>query len=138
MKPKLFDRRKFISSSVALFALSACKKELNAITLPPSKTSSPPVLSGGDNSPELPDAFLEQFGVTELGPVLAVLPDYFEKLTYGYANKLSYSPGDVVDLYLTGPYNASKQISLTDSNGNVYLSFTTEITKQKVNSEKPW
>jgi hypothetical protein len=139
MKTFSLNRRKFISSSVALLALSACKKDavLNPKTGTGSSipTDSPPIVH---DNPEPDASYLGQFGVTEVGRETVVLPKYFELLTYGYTNSVSYFPGDTVDLFLTGPKNLSKKILLIDALDTVVYSFSVSVDRQQIKSLKPW
>jgi len=116
MKQPIIDRRSFISS-LALLALASCRKN----TVIPE----PPVDLG-------------VYDITEFGDQLYKPPVDFTKIFHGYTDKISYKPGENVDLYLSGPPNGNQVITLRDINGNSVLTFNANIAFQTIGSSKPW
>ena len=64
-------------------------------------------------------------------------PPDISKIFHGYIDKISYEPGETVDLYLSGPPNNNQVVTLTDVNGNNVFSFSTAVNFQTIGSQSP-
>jgi len=121
MRFPAIDRRSFISS-LALIVLASCRK--SPVIISPPRTD--------------PDVDMGAYDITEFGDQLYLPPTDISKIFHGYTDKISYKPGETVDLYLSGPPTNSQAITLTDVDGNNVLSFSTAINFQTIGSPKPW
>ncbi|HEY4324200.1 MAG TPA: N,N-dimethylformamidase beta subunit family domain-containing protein [Mucilaginibacter sp.] len=131
MPSPIIKRRRFLSSLFVIFILSCCKK----FTKSDLSSNSP---NKGDSNTSPSADYLGEYNVTELANGAYTLPAYFDLLTCGYSDKISYQPGDAVTLYLTGPKNDNKTIFLTDADNSEVFSFPTTIAPQQMNAPKPW
>ena len=136
MKPHKFSRRRFLGGMLLLPVLASCRKGagVNPYAKPGSMGPNRPV----PDPSVVTDDFLAQYGKTEMGPRLVAADPSFNKTINGYTDRVSYKPGDTVDVYLSGPANSSMTISLLDSGRKQVASVNTAITTQTIKSSKPW
>lgn len=82
-------------------------------------------------------AYLGQYTTTEFGDNLQPEPDFMSTIN-GYTDKVSYNPGDTVNVFLSGPPNASAAIPLYNTKRTTVQTTTVPIVTQKISSAKPW
>ena len=132
MKPSKFSRRRFLGGLLLLPILASCRKErgVNPYNAKTSKWAPDPSV--------VTDDYLSQFGKTEMGNKLVPTDASFNKTVNGYTDQFSYSPGDTVNVYLSGPPGSAVAIPLLDSGRKTVTSVTAAITTQTIKSNKPW
>ena len=58
---------------------------------------------------------------------------------WGYTDKMSYSPGDSIHIFLgSDTLLLNQNIPFSDINGNIIFSVKTDVKKQGIQNEKPW
>ncbi len=129
MQPTPIKRRSFLGYLLLLIALYRCRKD--AIVTTKQTVTPPPVQTG------VTDAYLGQYGATEVGSNLQPDPTYMAGFN-GYTARQSYLPGNTVDLYLSDPTGKTTSITLKDARKNIILTLPAAIKAQKINSTKPW
>ena len=60
------------------------------------------------------------------------------KIINGYTDKESYFPGEVASVFLNPQISGFKNIHIYDLKGNIILTFRANVSKQIINSSKPW
>jgi hypothetical protein len=125
-------RKTFLGYILMLLVLLRCRKE--TLTSPATPTTT----TGGNTAPVNPqDAYMGQYTVTEAGSNLQPEPAYLSSF-HGYTDKLSYLPGDTVNLYLSSSENTTMNMPLQNGLGETFLSVQVAVKQQKINSAKPW
>ena len=134
MQPPVIKRRSFLGYLLAVVAFIRCKKD----QLIPGKSSTPGKTVDSDPLPAvITDDYLGQYTVTEIGPNLQDDPT-FNTIINGYTDKVSYNPGDTVNVYLSGPASSNTAVKLIDTKRNTVQTISTPIVTQQIKSSKPW
>ena len=123
-------RRAFLASSSALvvFVLARCRKD--AVIKPAISPGSISAVPGSTS-------YLSQYSATEVAAGLMTEPTFISKIKC-YSDSLTYNPGDLVYLYISGPKNDNQLIAFTDTNEKLILSIHVPIDIQPDGSQKPW